>query len=110
MLDVFYEFVEEFIRYLHIFGNYEKRINYVKDLNLAPPKMTDYWRHLKKPKCDESNIISCYINSLHDLSFLAKYTFNKKHYYINDQETYPIFAEIFQNQQREEKRKARKQS
>lgn len=110
ILDVFYEFVEEFVRYLYIFGNYEKRINYVKDLNLAPPKMTDDWRYLQNPKCDESNIISCYIDSLHSLSFLAKYTFNKKHYYINDQETYPIFAEIFQAQQCEEKRQAKKQS
>ena len=58
ILDVFYEFVEEFVRYLYIFGKYEKRINYVKDLNLAPPKMTDDWRYLQNPKCDESNIIS----------------------------------------------------
>ena len=53
------------------FGNYEKRINYVKDLNLAPPKMTDDWRYLQNPKCDESNIISCYIDSLHSLSFFS---------------------------------------
>lgn len=109
MLEVFYEFTQEFVRYLHFLGDYKKRIDYVKGLNISHPKMTDDWKYLKNTECNEAYTISSYIESLSELSFFKKYTFNKKHFYINGHETYPVFAELLQKQQREERKRTKNQ-